>query len=240
LDLADIFAWDLDFHTEIQKGDSFGVAVEKMYLDGRFIRYGRILAAEFVRGPRHLHAVWFDEGGAPGYYASDGTSLRKAFLRSPLKYTRISSGFSFARLHPILGTVTPHLGIDYAAPAGTPVVASADGIVTLAGWYGGFGQAVRLRHPTGYETLYGHLSRIGVRPGQRVSQGTVVGSVGSTGLATGPHLDYRISRNGVFLNPLTVKLPPAEPIPPTEEHAFEIVRDRETALLDARGDGLNP
>ena len=234
LDLADIFAWDVDFNTEIQKGDSFRVAVEKQYLDGRLNRYGRILSAEFVRGPRVLRAVRFEGRHGPGYYAPDGTPLRKAFLRSPLKFSRITSGFTLKRFHPILGHYTTHLGIDYAAPAGTPVTASADAVVALVGWSDGFGNTIRLRHANGFETLYGHLSRIQVRPGQRVSQGDTIGNVGSTGLSTGPHLDYRMARNGAWVNPLTVQLPPAEPIPDDERTAFGAARDVALALLGAR------
>jgi murein DD-endopeptidase MepM/ murein hydrolase activator NlpD len=232
LDLAEVFAWDIDFHTEIQRGDSFRVAFEKLSLDGRFVRYGRILSAEFVRGARVLRAVRFDAAGGGGYYAPDGRPLRKAFLRSPLKFSRISSGFTYSRFHPILGRFTSHLGIDYAAPTGTPVQAAANGTVVLAGWVNGFGQTVRLRHPNGYETLYGHLSRIDVRGGQRVEQGDRIGAVGATGLATGPHLDYRMTRNGAFLNPLTVELPPAEPVSDEERPAFEAARDERLALLD--------
>jgi murein DD-endopeptidase MepM/ murein hydrolase activator NlpD len=231
LDLADVFAWDVDFHTELRPGDSFRVAVEELSLDGKPVREGRILAAELLRGARRLQAVWFDNADGAGYYTPAGTPLRKAFLRSPLKFSRISSGFTHARLHPILGIMTPHLGIDYAAPTGTPVLASADGLVSLAGLYGGFGEAIKLRHANGYETLYGHLSRILVHAGERVSQGQVIGNVGATGLATGPHLDYRMSRNGVFLNPLTVELPPAEPIPARERPSFDLVRDRDLQLL---------
>lgn len=231
LDLADIFAWDVDFNTELQKGDSFRVAVEKLYLDGRFAKYGRILAAEFVRGPRRLQAVRFDGARGGGYYAPDGTPLRKAFLRSPLKFSRISSGFTSARLHPILNTVRAHLGIDYAAPVGTPVMAAADGVVTAAGFMGGYGKSVRLRHANGFETLYGHLSRINVAAGQRVSQGTCVGLVGMTGLATGPHLDYRMVQGGQFVNPLRVQSPPAEPIPAGERAAFDASKGERLALL---------
>jgi len=233
LDLAEIFAWDIDFHTELQKGDSFKVAVEKMYLDGRLSRYGRILSAEFVRGDRTLKAVRFEGGrGVGGYYAPDGRPLRKAFLRSPLKFSRISSGFTHSRFHPILKTMRPHLGVDYAAPVGTPVMASGDGVVILAGWSGGYGKTVRIRHPNGFETLYGHLSRINVRLGQRVTQEMFIGAVGMTGLATGPHLDYRMIKSGVFLNPLKIQSPPAEPVPRAERAAFEATRDRELALLE--------
>jgi murein DD-endopeptidase MepM/ murein hydrolase activator NlpD len=233
LDLADIFAWDVDFSTEIQSGDSFRVAFEKLTLDGRFARYGTILSAEFVRGGHLLRAVRFDGARGPGYYAPDGTPLRKQFLRSPLKFTRISSRFSRARLHPILKTVRPHLGVDYVAPPGTPVMAAADGVVTLAGWWGGYGRTVKLRHANGYQTLYGHLSRVLVRPRQRVVQGTVIGTVGASGLATGPHLDYRMMRAGSFVNPLTVQSPPAEPIPADERAAFEAARDAHLGLLPA-------
>ena len=232
LDLAEIFAWDVDFNTELQRGDSFRLAVEKLRLDGRFVRYGRILSAQLVRGSRTLQAVRFDGSRASGYYAPDGTPLRKAFLRSPLRFSRISSRFSRARMHPILHEVRPHLGVDYAAPAGTPVMASCDGVVTQAGWLGGYGMAVRIRHPNGFETLYGHLSRIQVRRGQRVAQGSPIGAVGASGLATAPHLDYRMLRDGVYLDPLKVQSPPAEPIAPVERDAFEAERGRLLALLE--------
>jgi murein DD-endopeptidase MepM/ murein hydrolase activator NlpD len=232
LEMAEIFAWDIDFNTEIRRGDSFRVSVEKLYLDGEFRRYGDVLAARFVRGDRTLQAIRFAASAGTGYYAPDGTPLRKAFLRSPLKFSRISSGFTHRRLHPITKRVRPHLGVDYAAPRGTPVRASADGVVAEAGTLGGLGRAVRLRHANGFETLYGHLSRIRVRRGQRVSQGDHVGDVGSTGLATGPHLDYRMKRDGRFINPLTLQSPPAEPIPAAEMAAFVAVRDRSLALLD--------
>jgi murein DD-endopeptidase MepM/ murein hydrolase activator NlpD len=231
LDLAEIFAWDVDFNTELQKGDTFRVAVDKMFLDGRFARYGRITSAELVRGPRVVRAVWFDSRNGAGYYSPDGNPLRKAFLRSPLKFSRISSGFTHARFHPILKTMKPHLGVDYAAPVGTPVRASGNGVVTLAGWSGGYGKTVKIRHPNGYETLYGHLSRIGVKPGQRVSQADIIGAVGTTGRSTGPHLDYRMIKGGVYVNPLKLKSPPAEPILPGELAAFDAERNRQLAFL---------
>jgi murein DD-endopeptidase MepM/ murein hydrolase activator NlpD len=220
VDLADVFQWDIDFNTEIQGGDSFRVLVEKHYLDGRLARYGRILGAEFARGSRVLQAVYHEGAAGPGYYDADGRPLRKAFLRSPLRFTRISSRFSRSRLHPVLGIRRPHLGIDYAAPKGTPVQAAGSGIVELAGWQGGYGKTVRVRHPNGYETLYGHLSRIDVRRGQRVAQGTRIGAVGSTGLSTGPHLDYRMSRGGSFIDPLRLPALSAEPIAAAERPAF--------------------
>lgn len=235
LDLAAVFEWDVDFNTELQKGDSFRVAVEKTYVEGRFTRYGPIVAAELLRGPRVLRAVRFEgPPGATGYYSPDGVPMRKAFLRSPLKFSRITSRFSRARLHPILGERRPHLGVDYAAPAGTPVRAAADGVVVQAGSSGGYGKIVRIRHTRGLETLYGHLSRIAVHTGQRVSQGLLIGTVGSTGLATGPHLDYRISKDGVFVNPLKMTPPPPEPIPAFLRAAFEAARDLQLAVLDGQ------
>ena len=231
VDLAEIFAWDVDFNTELRRGDSFRVAVEKLYLDGRFVRYGRVLSAELVRGPRVVTALWFDSRNGAGYYTPEGTPLRKAFLRSPLKFSRVSSGFTHARFHPILKKTRPHLGVDYAAPVGTPVRASGGGVVTLAGWSGGYGKTVKIRHPNGYETLYGHLSRINVKRGQRVEQAEIIGAVGTTGLSTGPHLDYRMTKNGTFIDPRQLKSPRAEPILASERGAFEAERWQKLAFL---------
>jgi murein DD-endopeptidase MepM/ murein hydrolase activator NlpD len=233
VDLAAIFEWDVDFNTELQKGDSFRLAVEKQYLEGAFSRYGSILAAELLRGDRVLRAVRFASDKGAEYFTPEGLPLRKTFLRSPLKFTRISSGFSRARFHPVLKTTRPHLGVDYAAPTGTPVRAAADGSVVLSGWSGGYGKTVRIRHGRGLETLYGHLSRIDVKRGQYVQQGALIGAVGATGLATGPHLDYRTLRDGVYVNPLTIQPPPAEPVPAALRAAFEEARDRQMALLPA-------
>jgi murein DD-endopeptidase MepM/ murein hydrolase activator NlpD len=231
IDLAEIFAWDVDFNTELQKGDSFRVAVEKTFVGDTFARYGRILSAQLIRGDRVIRAIYFESPTARGYYTPDGTPLRKAFLRSPLKFTRISSGFTKARFHPILHRMRAHLGVDFAAPTGTPVRASGDGVVTQAGWSGGFGKVLKIRHPNGYQTLYGHLSRMDVKPGKRVQQGDIIGAVGSTGLSTGPHLDYRMAKDGVFVNPLAIKFPTAEPIPRAERAAFEGVRDWQLTFL---------
>jgi murein DD-endopeptidase MepM/ murein hydrolase activator NlpD len=234
LDLSEIFAWDVDFNTEIREGDSFRVAVEKLYLDGRLSRYGKVLAAEFVRGDRTLQAIRFETGAGAGYYAPDGTPLRKAFLRSPLRFARISSRFNRRRFHPILKRVRPHLGVDYAAPTGTLVRAAAHGVVIQAGRAGNYGKAVRIRHANGYQTLYGHLSRIHVRREQRVTQGMRIGAVGSTGLATGPHLDYRMTRDGVHVNPLRVQSPPAEPLSPEDLQTFLATCDQQLAFLPPR------
>lgn len=232
LDLADVFAWDVDFNTEIQRGDSFRVAVEKLALPGTPERTGRILAAELVRGERVLRAFRHEGASGAGYYDAEGRPLRKAFLRSPLRFTRISSRFSRSRLHPVLSIRRPHLGVDYAAPAGTAVSAAASGTVVLAGWLGGYGRTVRIRHANGYETLYGHLSRLDVRAGQRVQQGDRIGAVGSSGLATGPHLDYRMTRDGRFVDPLRLDAPPAEPLPEEERPAFEAALREGLALLE--------
>jgi murein DD-endopeptidase MepM/ murein hydrolase activator NlpD len=233
VDLAAIFEWDVDFNTELQRGDSFRVAVQKLYLDGRFSGYGGIIAAELMRGERTLRAVRFEGPHGLEYFHPDGLPVKKPFLRSPLKFSRISSRFTRARLHPILKTVRPHLGVDFAAPTGTPVRSAANGVVVAAGWSGGYGNLVRVRHGRGLESLYGHLSRISVRRGQRVVQGELIGAVGSTGLSTAPHLDYRITQNGAFVNPLKLTPPPPEPLPATLMEAFSARRDADLALLDA-------
>jgi murein DD-endopeptidase MepM/ murein hydrolase activator NlpD len=234
VDLADIYAWDVDFNTEIQPGDSFRVVFEKQFLEGTFVRNGSILAAELTRGDRVLRAFRHEGAGGAGYYDAEGRPMRRAFLRSPLHFTRISSRFGRSRLHPILNVRRPHLGVDYAAPTGTPVSATGDGVVIAAGWDGGLGRSVRIRHPNGYETLYGHLSRIAVRRGQRVSQGTRIGAVGATGLATGPHLDYRMRRDGRFIDPLRLRSAPAEPVAAGERAAFGETVRRWSALLEER------
>jgi murein DD-endopeptidase MepM/ murein hydrolase activator NlpD len=216
MDFVDIFAWDIDFSNELQRGDTFALVVEKIYREGKFLTYGRILAAEY-RDRDELHQAFFfpfpaDTGD---YYAPDGRSLRKTFLKAPVSYNRISSGYSRRRLHPVLKKVQPHLGIDYAAPAGTPVWAPGDGTVLSTSYDRRNGRKVVLRHPNGYTTYFLHLSRFakGIRKGARVRQKQVVGYVGSTGLSTGPHLDYRMKRNGSWRNPLREKFPPGKPLP---------------------------
>jgi murein DD-endopeptidase MepM/ murein hydrolase activator NlpD len=213
--LSDIFSWDVDFNTDFRKGDTFRVLVEEHWLDGEFRKFGDILAAELFVDGHAYRAYRFDPGGRPDYFDDDGKSLRKAFLKAPLSYRRISSGFTNRRMHPILKIARPHLGVDYAAPAGTPVSTVGDGTVTFAGRKGPNGNLVIVRHPNGYATTYGHLSRIakGIRRGRAVRQGDVIGRVGATGRATGPHLDFRIRRNGRFLNPLSVNLPGGGAVP---------------------------
>jgi murein DD-endopeptidase MepM/ murein hydrolase activator NlpD len=225
LDLADIFGSDIDFYTDIQKGDSYRLLVEKKYLNGEFRLYGAILAASITNQNKRLSGYRFvDENGKPAYYGPDGKALKKSFLKSPLKFARISSRFSLARMHPILKIVRPHLGVDYAAPTGTPVQAVGSGVVIAAGWNGGGGKTVRLRHTGGYETSYMHLSRIAVRPGTRVAQGDVIGYVGATGLATGPHLDFRIWLHGRPRNPSRVIFPPAPPVAASAFAQYESLR----------------
>jgi murein DD-endopeptidase MepM/ murein hydrolase activator NlpD len=222
--VVNIFEWDFDFTADTRSGDRFRLVVEKRYAGDSFVNYGRVLAAQYASDKRMLTGI----GWTPGkdrfaYYDVDGRSLRKSFLKSPLEFTRITSGFTWARPHPILGGVRPHLAIDYGAPVGTPVRAVADGVVVRAGWNGGNGIQVQLRHRAGYETIYNHLSRVAARvaPGARVSQRQVIGYVGSTGLSTGPHLDYRVAKHGRFVNPLSEKFIPGDPISAAERAEFQ-------------------
>lgn len=224
LALVAIFESEFDFTADSRPGDRFRLLVEKRYAGETFVNYGRILVAQYAGGRRVLTGIGHAAHGRFGYYDLQGRSLRKTFLRSPLAFTRITSGFTLARRHPILGGFLPHLAVDYAAPPGTPVRAVADGVVSGAGWDGGYGIAVRLRHRAGYETLYAHLSGLapGIRPGVRVRQRQVVGYVGSTGRSTGPHLHYEVIKGGRRVNPLSEKFLPGEPIPPAEREAFRL------------------
>ncbi|MGH9481497.1 MAG: peptidoglycan DD-metalloendopeptidase family protein, partial [Terriglobales bacterium] len=229
IELADIFGWDLDFYTDTRQGDVFRVLVEKKYLDGKFAGYGQVVAAEYVNAGQPYDALRFhDELGLLAYYRPDGRPMKREFLRSPLKFAaRITSGFSRERYHPILKVYRPHLGTDFAAPTGTPVQTIGNGVVTRAGRYGGDGNMVQIRHPGGYQTLYLHLSRILVRVGQRVAQGQRIGLVGMTGLATGPHLDFRIEQGGEFENfeRLRKRLPPADPVAADLMEQFRALRE---------------
>ncbi len=233
LDLADIFMWDVDFYTDIQKGDSFRMLVQKEYLDGKFVKYGPIVAAILNNQNKDIMGFRFvDENGVAGYYGPDGKALKKSFLKSPLKFARISSGYSTARMHPILKILRPHLGVDYAAPVGTPVVAVGSGMVEFAGNSGASGRMVKLRHAGSYETCYLHLSRIAVRSGSRVAQGDVIGYVGATGLATGPHLDFRVIFHGNYTNPTKVVFPPAPPVSQSSFARFATLRDELEGRLE--------
>ncbi|MGA7853074.1 MAG: peptidoglycan DD-metalloendopeptidase family protein [Candidatus Acidiferrales bacterium] len=232
--LADIFGWDLDFYTDPRPGDTFRVVVEKkMLTNGEVASYGRILAAEYVNGNHPYRAVLFHgPGGVPAYYTPDGKSMKKAFLHSPLKFAAvITSHFSEHRFHPILKEYRPHLGIDYAAPTGTPVQTIGDGRVIFAGMKGGAGNLIEVQHSNGYTTYYMHLSRVLVRQGQRVEQGQRIGLVGMTGLATGPHLDFRIQRGKEFLNFERLPLPPSEPVSKRDWSEFAAARDQAMALM---------
>ena len=237
LGLADVFSGEIDFNADLQPGDRFRVLVERHTREGKLSGYGPILAAEFVNEGRTLKALRFTpDGGSPGYYDENGRSLKRFFLKSPLKFEpRITSRFSSSRRHPILGYARAHNGVDYHAPTGAPVGVVAPGVVTMAGWTGGGGRTVKVRHPNGYETEYLHLSSIAVRAGQRVSQGDLVGRVGQTGLATGPHLHYGLKKNGRYVNPIIEhrNMPPGEPVPAAFVNAFTSDRDRYLTLLYA-------
>jgi murein DD-endopeptidase MepM/ murein hydrolase activator NlpD len=218
-----LFEWDFDFAADSMPGDHFRLLVEKRYAGADFLGYGEILVAQYRSGGRApLTSVGFTDGDARvAYFDASGRSVRKMFLRAPLDFTRITSGFSHARTHPILGGTRPHLAVDYGAPVGTPVRAVADGTVLMAGWQGGNGISVMVRHARGYETMYNHLSAALVRPGERVRQRQVIARVGATGLATGPHLDYRVKKDGHWVNPLGEKFIPGEPVPARRRGAFD-------------------
>jgi len=210
----EMFGWDIDFALDIRRGDEFGVIYQRKFQDGRYVRDGRVLAAEFVNQGHVYRAAWFEsaDGAVRGYFTPEGRGMRKAFLRAPLDFTRISSSFNPRRLHPLSGRIRAHQGTDYAAPTGTPIWAAGDGRVQFAGRKGGYGNAVIIDHGRGITTLYAHMSRFGrsLRPGSSVEQGKVIGYVGSTGAATGPHLHYEYLVNGQHKNPATVALPNTE------------------------------
>lgn len=223
ISLSEIYAWTIDFY-RIQKGDAFDVLFEENHVDGRPIGIGRILRSTFFANGRPVHAYFFEAGEEKGYFDDQGNSLRKAFLKAPVKFSRISSGYSTNRLHPVLKTVRPHYGTDYAAPHGTPIMAVGDGTVTEARFKGGNGNYVRIRHNSVYETQYLHMSKFaaGISPGKRVSQGDIIGYVGSTGLATGPHVCFRFWKNGQQVDHRREELPTAEPIAERLRPAFSL------------------
>ena len=235
--LASIFSGDVDFNSEVQLGDRLAVVFDRVVREGRAATYGEIRAAQFVNEGRVLHAVLFAPPGAkPGYYDEQGRSLKRFFLKSPLKFEpRVTSGFSLRRMHPVLHTARAHRGVDYAAGYGAPVVAVAPGTVVSASYDDTNGRMVRLRHASGYETHYLHLSGFarGIRAGLRVDQSDVIGYVGSSGLSTGTHLHYGLTKNGAYVNPIVEhrRMPPGEPIPPEAMAAFHIVRDKALADL---------
>jgi murein DD-endopeptidase MepM/ murein hydrolase activator NlpD len=220
---AEIFEWDVDFFKDLQAGDTFRIVYEKQFVNGRPLGYGNILAAELTNKGKLYQAIGYQRGKNWEYFSPDGKAMKKAFLASPLKFTRISSGFNPRRYHPVLKRYRPHYGIDYAAPAGTPVRSIGKGKIILAGWAGGAGRTVKVQHDREITTVYCHLSRFasGVRAGSSVSQGQVIGYVGSTGLATGPHLDFRFLKNGKYVNFLSIKSPQAAPLSSAEIAEFQ-------------------
>ena len=226
LNLSDIFAWDVDFNTDLRRGDSYRVIVEGLFRDGQFRKYGDLLMAEFFNDGKAYRAYRFEINGKAGYYDADGNSLRKQFLKAPLSFRHISSGFSRSRMHPILKVRRPHQGLDYVAPAGTPVSATADGKVIFAGQKGQYGRLVVIRHRNGYQTSYGHLSRIKVKNGANVAQGQVIAYVGSSGMSTGPHLHFELRKNHSPVNPRKADIPRGQPIPKEWMSEFTSHRDR--------------
>lgn len=234
-DLADIYAWQVDFTRDIQTGDRFRVVLERLISEDGEIRFGRVLASDLTMSGKSMTAFRFESGGRPTFYDTDGKSLRRAFLRAPVQFRRISSTFARARRHPVLGITRRHQGTDYAASPGTPVMAAGDGVVLRAGRAGGYGNLVELRHRNGITTRYGHLRAFarGIRGGVRVSQGQTIGYVGSTGLASGPHLHYEFRVSGVAKDPRRVELGNGAPIGERDREAFERERDRLREMLDA-------
>lgn len=233
LKLARLFGWDIDFALDLRRGDEFTVSFERLYQEGHFVQDGDIIAARFVNAGREYRAVRYRRAdGTVGYYTPDGRTLEKAFLRAPLEFRRVSSGFSRGRYHPILNRIRAHKGVDYAAAIGTPVVAAGSGRVQFRGQKGGYGNVIEIDHGGGIVTAYGHLSGFAdtARPGVRVQQGQTIGFVGMTGLATGPHLHYEYRVNGQFLDPQRVKLPAAQPI---DKSLLEDFRRQTAPLLAA-------
>lgn len=233
--MADLFAWDIDFSMDLRPNDTFRVIYEKLSYNGESKGNGNIIAAEFVnRGNKRQVIRFVEPNGAVEYFTPEGNNVKKAFLRSPVKFTRISSHFNLRRKHPILHKIRAHRGVDYAAPEGTPIKASGDGKVNFVGVKGGYGNAVELQHGGRYTTLYAHMSRFakGIKPGTRVKQGQVIGYVGKTGLATAPHLHYEFRVDGVHRNPVTVKLPTADPIAKAYRNDFDSHAKQTLSMLE--------
>lgn len=223
LDMANIFGYDIDFAQDLRIGDHFELIYEEKTLDGKAVGTGNILSARFTnRGKTYTAVRYTDKQGNSSYYSADGSSLRKAFIRTPVDFARISSRFSNGRRHPILNKIRAHKGVDYAAPRGTPIKAAGDGRVTLAGRKGGYGNTVVIKHGQRYQTLYAHMQGFakGIRPGSQVKQGQIIGYIGTTGLSTGPHLHYEFQVNGVHVDPLSQKLPISDPIHASEKQRF--------------------
>lgn len=241
MQIADIFSGDIDFHRDLRRGDRFGVVYEMHFNRGQPVRTGRVLAAEFVNNGKSFNAIWFESNDGRGYYTSDGKNIRKAFLRSPIEFSRVTSGFSYSRFHPIHKTWRAHKGVDYGAPIGTRIKATGDGVVDFVGKSGGYGKLIVLRHQGRHTTHYAHLNDFakGLRKGVRVSQGDIIGYVGKTGWATGPHLHYEFRTNGVHQNPLKIALPSAPPLASQQMAEFRLRADPLVYRLDRiRGSDL--
>ena len=237
MELANIFGWDIDFALDIRKGDHFALLYEELYRDGKKLKNGKIVAATFTNNNSKYEAVYFrPDNGRAGYYSPDGLSMRKTFLRTPVEFARISSRFSTGRKHPVLNKIRAHKGVDYAAPKGTAIRATGDGKVVYRGRKGGYGKAVVIQHGSQYSTLYAHLSKYArsAKSGRKVKQGQIIGYVGSTGLATGPHLHYEFRVNGVHRNPLTVRFPSAKPLPKQYHAKLKQVSDTLLARLQQK------
>jgi murein DD-endopeptidase MepM/ murein hydrolase activator NlpD len=232
--LAEIFSADIDFRRDLRKGDRFTVVYESLEADGEPVRNGRILSAEFVNGGRSLQSLWFQEPGSKGgYYGFDGQSKRRMYLAAPLEFSRVSSGYGM-RFHPVSGFEKPHLGVDYAAPIGTSVRAVGDGVVDFAGWQNGYGNFIVLNHRNGQSTAYGHLSRILVKKGQHVDQGSTIGAVGTTGISTGPHLHFEFRDHGVHRDPVLIaKQGEAVPVSASARPTFNALAQRMKTELAA-------
>jgi murein DD-endopeptidase MepM/ murein hydrolase activator NlpD len=230
LQVADILAWDIDFNTDLRTGDTFRIITEGLYLNGDFKKYGKILAVEFINNNQAYRAFLFEHSDKTDYYDAAGNSLRKAFLKAPLSFRRISSHFSKRRFHPVLKIYRPHHGIDYAAATGTPVSTVGDGKVIFSGYKGGYGKLIIISHSNGFKTYYGHLSRFakGIYRGKRVKQGDLIGYVGKTGLATGPHLHYEMRQHNRPINPFRVKNVAGKPVPKTQRAEFK----KQSIVLD--------
>ena len=217
---ADIFSWDIDFYLYPRKGDTIRMLFEKFSLNGQFIKYGKILAAQYIGSSHTFSAFYFDDGRLAGYYDENGIPLRKMFLRVPVKFGQRTSSFSTRRFHPISKKYKRHTGIDYSAPHGTPIFATAGGLIDFAGWRGGYGKLVIIRHPNGYKTYYGHCSRLLIKKGSHVKQGQTIARVGRTGKATGPHVHYEVRINGKPVNPNTIKSTRGKPLPADQRARF--------------------
>ena len=233
--LTDVFAWQFDSSREVQSGDRWRLTIDQTFAAGKPVAYGEIVAAEYSRGGKVYAAVRYDTNGTPHFYTPKGDSLRRLFLKSPLRFARVTSGFSKGRFHPILRVRRPHMGIDYGAPRGTPVMAVGDGEVSVAARRGASGNMIALKHTSSYETMYKHLSRFadGIKPGAKVSSGQIIGYVGATGRATGPHLHFELHVNGRYVDPAAIAFPAADPVPATDLDKFRLVSSKAVASLPA-------